>query len=166
MGQLDEPGQEPINETKPTKRCWETGASGAQRVAGGVRSSDTWEVAWDVVEDELLGMTLETGQCHCKIHCAWGRNSNGDVPENVVENCWRQPRWLWSLLGFSLAGFFGWPWWRHCRRLLEEGSRHFRWLSCVGVGLVGETKMLVKPSEGVCSSLKAVQLGVSRRWPR
>ena len=66
MGQSDEPGQEPIDETKLTKLFREMVSQGetmstssAQNIVRAVHSSSAWDVAWNVVEDEVLGMTME-----------------------------------------------------------------------------------------------------------
>ena len=72
--------------------------SGAQNVVRGVHSSSAWDVAWDVVEDELLGMTLGTMAVALQGSLCLGpqiqvtdieRNIAwviaGDVPENIME---------------------------------------------------------------------------------
>ena len=81
-------------------------ASGARSIARGIHSSITWNVAWDVGEDELLGMTLGTMTVALRGQSCLGpqmqvtdierniaRVVAGDVPENIVEallaNCRR-----------------------------------------------------------------------------
>ena len=70
-------------------------ASGAQNAVRGVHSSSAWDVAWDVVEDELLGMTLEIAASLRDSTCLgpqfqvtniernMARVIAGDVPENI-----------------------------------------------------------------------------------
>ena len=72
-------------------------ASGVQNVVRGFHSSSAWDVAWNVVEDELLGMTLGMAVALQDSSCLGpqiqvtdierniARVIAGDVPENIVE---------------------------------------------------------------------------------
>ena len=131
---LMKPGQELINETRPARLCWETGASGAHRVAGGVCSSGTWKVAWDAV-DELLGMTLGTKAVALQGSSGLGpqiqitdikrniaRVIAWDVPGNIVET---------QLVSVSLALVSLASVWSALVLLASV------WPSCISIGLVG-----------------------------
>ena len=71
--------------------------SGAHDVVESVHGSGAWDVTWDVVEDELLGMTLEMAVALQDSLCLRpqiqvtdikrniARVIAGDVPESIVK---------------------------------------------------------------------------------
>lgn len=67
-------------------------ASGVQNIARGVHSRSTWDVAWDVLEDELLGMTLEMAVALRDSSCLGPQFQGAKHQEEHCEGrCWGCP---------------------------------------------------------------------------